>query len=101
MSFITSRKTALLILLVATLVISACERESVNQTSTKAASQVADIALINGGIYTVDEKRNWVKAAAILDGVFIAVGSNSEIDALPCWVVHFRQRRVSMTSSLK
>jgi predicted amidohydrolase YtcJ len=82
MFFMISRRTLSPILLAATLMMSACERESVHQASAEVASQVADIVLINGGIYTVDEKRSWVEAAAILDGVFIAVGSNSEIEAL-------------------
>lgn len=76
------QKAILLILLVVTLIIAACERESAHLASSEIVSPVADIALINGGIYTVDEKRSWAQAAAILDGAFIAVGSNSEIEAL-------------------
>jgi predicted amidohydrolase YtcJ len=82
MSSINNRKFVLQVLLVATLMISACERESVQKASPGVAPQVADTVLINGGIYTVDAKRSWAEAAAILDGVFIAVGSNSEIEAL-------------------
>jgi predicted amidohydrolase YtcJ len=82
MSSMNNRKLVLHVLLVATLMITACERESVHKTSTGIVPQVADMVLINGGIYTVDAKRSWAQAAAILDGVFIAVGSNSEIEAL-------------------
>ena len=82
MPSMNNRKLLLHVLLVATLVISACERESVHQASAEIVPQVADTVLINGGIYTVDAKRSWAEAAAILDGVFIAVGSNSEIEAL-------------------
>jgi predicted amidohydrolase YtcJ len=42
----------------------------------------ADLVLINGGIYTVDAQRSWAEAAAVRDGVFVAVGSNAEIEAL-------------------
>ncbi len=77
-----SRTSALQVLLLASLMLSACEREPVQQTSTQSAPQVADTVLINGGIYTVDAERSWAQAAAILDGVFIAVGSNSEIESL-------------------
>jgi hypothetical protein len=77
-----SRTSALQVLLLASLMLSACEREPVQQTSTQSAPQVADTVLINGGIYTVDAERSWAQAVAILDGVFIAVGSNSEIEPL-------------------
>jgi predicted amidohydrolase YtcJ len=39
----------------------------------------ADIALISGGIYTVDAERSWVEAVAIRDGVILAVGSGDSI----------------------
>jgi len=70
------------IVLGAVVLLSACERESVQQKAGQTASAVADMVLINGGIYTVDADRSWAEAAAIRDGVFIAVGSNSEIEAL-------------------
>ncbi len=76
------RTSALQALLVATLLLSACEREATQQASAETAPQVADMVLINGGIYTVDAKRNWAEAAAIRDGVFIAVGSNDDIKPL-------------------
>lgn len=42
----------------------------------------ADTVLRNGAIYTVSEQRDWVEAVAIRDGVFVAVGSNAEMDHL-------------------
>ena len=39
----------------------------------------ADIALISGGIYTVDAERSWVEAVAIRNGVILAVGSGDSI----------------------
>lgn len=40
----------------------------------------ADIVLINGGIYTVDTARSWAEAAAIRDGVIVAIGTNDEVE---------------------
>jgi len=42
----------------------------------------AQIALLNGKIYTVDEHRPWAQAVAIQDGRFIAVGSTEEVQRL-------------------
>lgn len=39
----------------------------------------ADLVLQNGGIYTVDTARSWAEAAAIADGIIVAVGKNDEI----------------------
>jgi predicted amidohydrolase YtcJ len=39
----------------------------------------ADIVLLGGGIYTVDNARSWTEAAAIQDGVIVAVGSNEHV----------------------
>jgi predicted amidohydrolase YtcJ len=50
--------------------------------SADTETEPADIALIKGGIYTVDSERRWVEAVAIRDGVIIAVGSNDSITAL-------------------
>jgi predicted amidohydrolase YtcJ len=81
MSTLNNGKSVLHLLLLVTLTLCACDRETVPQASSRAA-QVADTVLINGGIYTVDAERNWAEAAAILNGVFIAVGSNSDIEPL-------------------
>ena len=40
----------------------------------------ADIVLINGKIYTVDDNQPWVEAVAIKDGKFMVVGSNEEVN---------------------
>jgi len=45
-------------------------------------ADAADLVLVNGGIYTVDDERRWAEAAAVRDGVFVAVGANSEIESL-------------------
>jgi len=79
---IKTRKTTLCLLLLSISLLSACGQESAQQVDNGKTLQVADTVLINGGIYTVDEKRSWAEAAAILDGVIIAVGTNDEIDAL-------------------
>ncbi|MGI9200951.1 MAG: amidohydrolase [Woeseiaceae bacterium] len=39
----------------------------------------ADIVMLNGGVYTVDAGRSWAEAAAISDGMIVAVGTNDEI----------------------
>ncbi len=82
MSFGIIRKSTQIGLTIALLLLMACEREATQQVDEEVATRVADTVLINGGIYTVDAKRNWAEAAAILDGVFIAVGKNDEIKAL-------------------
>lgn len=48
--------------------------------STNAPHSVdgADLVLVNGRIYTVDDAHPWVEAVAIRHGKFIAVGSNAE-----------------------
>jgi len=43
------------------------------------APPAADLVLRNGGIYTVDAQRTWARAAAIRDGVFVAVGDDATI----------------------
>lgn len=39
----------------------------------------ADMVLVNGRIYTVDEQQPWVEAVAITGGRFIAIGTSSDI----------------------
>ncbi|MGK2927180.1 MAG: amidohydrolase [Lysobacterales bacterium] len=51
-------------------------------TDKEPTAEHADLVLINGGIYTVDAERRRVEAAAVRDGVFVAVGSNDEVEAL-------------------
>ena len=52
---------------------------SLSACSGRDQSLVADIVLLNGGIYTVDDERRWVEAVALVDGEIIAVGSNESI----------------------
>jgi len=82
MSSMNGRKSLPLILLFSLLALFACGQETWQPASPESTPRVADTVLINGGIYTVDEKQSWAEAAAILDGVFIAVGSNDEIGPL-------------------
>jgi predicted amidohydrolase YtcJ len=63
-----------LILLLAFLFLTACSESD--------PQSYADIALVNGGIYTVDADRNWSEAAAVADGRVTAVGSNASIEPL-------------------
>jgi predicted amidohydrolase YtcJ len=42
----------------------------------------ADLVLINGGIYTVNSSRGWAQAAAIAGNNIVAVGNNTEVQAL-------------------
>jgi predicted amidohydrolase YtcJ len=42
----------------------------------------ADVAFLNGRIYTVDETQPWVESLAVKDGRFIAVGTDEEIGAV-------------------
>jgi predicted amidohydrolase YtcJ len=52
---------------------------AVSPVATQA--QTADIALVNGRIYTVDDRRSWAQAVGIRDGRFIVVGSNAEVES--------------------
>lgn len=42
----------------------------------------ADLVIVNGKVLTVDDQFGQVEAAAVRDGVFVAVGSNEEIHRL-------------------
>ncbi|MGI9270794.1 MAG: amidohydrolase [Woeseiaceae bacterium] len=61
------------ILLITSSVLIACTDQS--------QQEPADLVLLNGGIYTVDPSRSWATAAAIRDGIIVAVGRNVEIQA--------------------
>lgn len=63
-----------LILFLAFLYLTACSESD--------PKSYADIALLNGGIYTVDADRSWSEAAAVVDGRITAVGSNASIESL-------------------
>ncbi|WXL26444.1 amidohydrolase [Ectopseudomonas mendocina] len=44
-----------------------------------ASALPADLLLINGRIYTVEDQHPWAEAVAVRDGRFVAVGSNSDV----------------------
>jgi len=70
-------------LLVPTLLVSAaCSERQDEQAAMQPVPDYVDLALVNGGIYTVDADRSWAEAAAVRDGVFVRVGNNAEIEAL-------------------
>jgi len=71
-------------LLVLGLLIAAGCTKSGQQGGATAADETAtaDVAYINGKIYTVDEAQPWAEAVAIKDGRFLVVGSNEEVAAL-------------------
>ena len=78
MRFIFKVNLHLFSVLTMSLVISACGEDP----SSEPAAAVADLVLLNGGIYTVNAARGWAQAAAISDGLIVAVGSNEEVKAL-------------------
>lgn len=45
-------------------------------------SEHADLALVNGAVYTVDAVRRWAQAVAVRDGRIAAVGTDAEIREL-------------------
>jgi predicted amidohydrolase YtcJ len=46
------------------------------------ASEAADMVLVNGRIYTLDEQQPWADAVAIRGDRVVAVGSNSQVNRL-------------------
>ena len=66
------------------LLLTACEpsQQTPAQEDKQAPKPDADSIYLNGRIYTVNENQDWVEAVAILDGKFIRVGTNSEINTL-------------------
>ncbi len=67
----TRMRISISILLIASAALIAC--------TEKPQQDPADLVMLNGGIYTVDKNRSWAEAAAIVDGVIVAVGSNDDI----------------------
>ena len=49
--------------------------------ATQPRGGTADVVYTNGKIYTVDETQPWAEAVAIKDGKFLAVGSNTDVNA--------------------
>jgi predicted amidohydrolase YtcJ len=46
------------------------------------ATRAADLALVGGRIYTVDNAKPWAEAVALTNDRIVAVGTNAEIRAL-------------------
>jgi len=64
------------------LCLAACTDNSETDEQAVAAVLPADLVLFNGVIYTVDAERSVAQAAAVRDGVFTRVGSDTEIAEL-------------------
>ena len=71
MSNNTRMRLSISILLITASALAACAKQS--------QQEPADLVMLNGGIYTVDAERRWAEAAAIADGMIVAVGSNDDI----------------------
>jgi predicted amidohydrolase YtcJ len=70
------------LLVSALLVSAACSERRDEPVVQQSAPDYADLALINGGIYTVNAERSWAEAAAARDGEFVSVGSNAQVQPL-------------------
>jgi predicted amidohydrolase YtcJ len=62
--------------------LAACTEKAEQPVAMEAAVVPADVVLVNGGIYTVDDTRSRAEAAAIREGVFVAVGNNADIEPM-------------------
>lgn len=69
------RALANVALVMLTVVLSSC-------TFRAEPTEPADLVLVNGTIYTVDEDEPWVEAVAIKDELIIAVGANADIQSI-------------------
>jgi predicted amidohydrolase YtcJ len=75
------KRDSVLSLLLVILIVTGCARQDDQESPQSAVAQPADLVMINGGIFTVDADRSWAEAAAIRNGLIVAVGDNSEIEA--------------------
>jgi predicted amidohydrolase YtcJ len=75
------RRTALTLAAACALAVGACG-EAERPTRPAKPVDSAHLVLLNGGIYTVNPQQPWAEAAAVRDGVIVAVGSNEEVQAL-------------------
>ncbi|MCP4048410.1 MAG: amidohydrolase, partial [Gammaproteobacteria bacterium] len=82
MHFPVLKKIPLVLALLAMITITACKDESPLAVVGEVEQPTADTVLINGGIYTVDEERSWAEAAAVVNGILVAVGSNAQIEPM-------------------
>ncbi len=53
-----------------------------NAAAACGTSEAADLVLVNGRVYTVDERQPWAEAVAVSGERIVAVGSNSQVGAL-------------------
>jgi|GEM_PF-2013547 len=72
-----SRTCLLCALLTLVYILGGCQLKLV-----KTNQQTADVVLLNGIIYTLDDNYPQVEAIAIKDGKFLHLGSNAEIESL-------------------
>jgi hypothetical protein len=68
--------------LVVFVALAACTEKPEEERLAEPQPDYADLVLVNGGIHTVDAQRSRAEAAAVRDGVFVAVGGNAEIENL-------------------
>ena len=64
------------------LTLTACRGPSSEAPVTEEVLAAADVVYTNGKIYTVNEAQPWAEALAIRDGMFIAVGSNADVEVV-------------------
>jgi predicted amidohydrolase YtcJ len=79
----TMSRMSLFVLAAFSLCLAACNSESPEpMVEQQPAVEAADTVLVNGGIYTVNGDRDWAEAAAIRDGLFVLVGSNTDVEPM-------------------
>jgi predicted amidohydrolase YtcJ len=79
----TMNRMSLFVLAAISLCLAACNGESPEPlVEQQPAVEAADTVLVNGGIYTVNGDRDWAEAAAIRDGLFVLVGSNTDVEPM-------------------
>jgi len=71
-----------LLSVVLAIVLAACAEKAEEPMTAVPPLVAADLVLINGGIYTVDESRSLAEAVAVRDGLFVRIGSNADMEAL-------------------
>ena len=74
-------RSAILVLLLLSVLLAACDPNSESSQSQAGPAVQADQVLLGGYVYTVDAGQNVAQAVAIKDGLIQAVGSDEEISA--------------------
>ncbi|MGI9342948.1 MAG: amidohydrolase [Gammaproteobacteria bacterium] len=75
-------KTIYVMIIVFLVVAAGCSREDSGSTRSDSAAKGADVAYVNGRIYTANESEPWAESLAIEDGKFVAVGSAADIETV-------------------